>query len=205
MLNKKKKYIIIIPLLFMLIVFVLPFLIKMYKVKMNSTNFNFRYEVIKIGDYNSNSDYYKKIISFPTVKNDVEKLLNNFSVSLDGYYVLYLVITQYDEVPNKKLNIVFNKYGKYDKDNLSKQIPDSSQIVNEEVNVYLSKDESLKVPIGICKTTIGDPFITDCIYIRYEPLSITYKNKYLFSKKTNKIPKLEESNLYINGNKDKNS
>ena len=200
--SKKKNFIvknsILITILISVISIFINFLIY-YDGKTDSTNFYVTYEAIKIGNINSNSDYYKKLISYPTVENDVEKILDDFSISLDGYYVLYLVVTQYGETPNKTLNINFSKYGKYSKGNMSKSITNSSENYNEKISISLSKNESIKIPIAICKTSKETRLISDFIYVKYEPNYMVYSNKYLFSKKTKKIRKLENINLYIDG------
>lgn len=170
-----------------------------YNGKIESTSFNITYETIKIGDFNLNSEYYKKLISYPTIENDVEKILNDFSISLDNYYAIYLVVTQYGDVPNTELIINFTKYGNYDKDKLIKKLSNVGKKDVEKISYSLSKNESIKVPIGICKVIKNEKSISDCVYIKYEPIDMVYKNKYLFSKKTKEIRKLQSFNLYIDG------
>ena len=165
-----------------------------YKEYISNTKFTFKYETLKIGEYKSDSKYYKELISTPTVENDVEKLLNDFNISLDGYHVIYLVITQYGDIPNDNLNISFIKYGNYNKDNMIKEISKDGEKNSQKISISISKNKSIKVPVGICKITDEQSLFTDCIYVRYKPEEISYDNKYPFSKK---IEKMDSISLYI--------
>lgn len=181
--------------------------------KANSTSFNFEYLSLKIDNEkwfeNYLSDSYgvgfKKSIQAPTINNEINKLIYKEKNSVIGYYVTYLIISQNSGVDAQDIKINFEKYGSnVDEANLDLSKYPISQnkktLYTEKIGYPFKKGEKIKVPISLCKIT--SDFTrghNDCYYMLYKPISIEYKNKYLFSKKTLKIRKYTAYNVIVDG------
>ncbi len=155
-------------------------------------------------DKNGKNSLYKGLIS-PTINNEIQKSLYKYPDKLRGYFVTYLVIeqTRENDALDVKINLRKTKSNKNITDGEISSLTLSNKnekSVSKKISYPLSKNEYLKIPISVCeKDNYGMPANTKCYYIKYEPISIEYKNKYLFSKKNLKINKFISGDVIIDG------
>lgn len=178
-----KKHATVITLTTPFIAFLVTSLIS-YHNKINSTYFIVDYFSFKIEDSNwskkeienSYDPIYQKKLRYPTINNEITKILNKQALKLKDYYVTYLIITQKSETEALNTTITLNKI-----DN------DKEKKVKEKVPFSLSKDEGVKIPISICEVDKINYIHKKCILTKYMPIKINYNNKYWFSKKSQEI------------------
>lgn len=181
--------------------------------KANDTEFKFYYLTVKVddSDYLENlkeKDYagiYHNYLNAPTIHNEINDLFYHYKDKVVSYYVTYLIVKEIGDVTARDVKLNFRKYGK--KESLEdKEISDVSinKALKEEVALStgysLSKDEIIKVPISICTMKDKQYFNVDkCYYMEVKPISIEYRNKYLFSKRKIYIREYLEHNVIVDG------
>lgn len=185
-----------------------------YYQKANSTEFSFSYLTVFIDsddwvktyiEKNGENALYSDLVS-PTINNSIQQLLYKNPDKLMGYYVTYLIVTQTGETDASNVTLHFKQYGKevnisqneLSDFKISKQ--SNSKIIYKKIQYPFPEGEQIKVPISICK---ADNYYAmkskTCYYIQLEPISIEYENKYLFSKRNEKIRPYSEENVIIDG------
>ena len=148
---------------------------------------------------------YLEELKAPTINNDINKVLYEYGDKVNGYYVTYLIIEQVKDVEALDVKINFKKYGEaraIDQKEINDLKIDKSieEEVNEKIDYPIKKNDSLKVPISICKPSNEyETYPSDCYYVEYEGVSIEYRNKYLFSKREVPIREYLEHNVIIDG------
>ena len=74
------------------------------------------------------------------------------------------------------------------------------KFISKTIDYPFPKEETLKIPISLCKNYNEYSFdLTKCYYLKYEPISIEYNNKYLFSKQNIKIREYKEHTVIMDG------
>ena len=207
-----KDYAVIIPIFASALAFLLNAGIKYYQ-KSISTEFQMQYLTVNINSDNwvknihdeQHVSSYLDVLKVPTLNNEINKLLYEYPKKVKGYYVTYLIITQTEDVEALDVTINFKQYGKaksLKEKNLSDLEIDknTSNDISEKIDYPFNKNETLKIPISICKTYDEyHVYPSDCYYLQFEPISIEYKNKYLFSKRNIPIREYLEHNVIIDG------
>lgn len=209
-----KEYAAVITIGMTILAFLSNGIINYYK-KASSTEFYFHYLSLNIDDENFIKNYQKedyaphnhKEIVAPTINNEINKLLYKYPDKTMSYFITYLIIEQTSEVQAEDISIKFKQYGsaKSLKNTELSSFPISEKqnkgkIKTKKIQYPFPKGETLKIPISICKNR--DEFTTDlkdCYYIKIEPISIEYKNKYLFSKRNVPIRGYIEHDVIIDG------
>lgn len=177
---------------------VLTFCFNYYE-KTSETYFSEVYFSMQIGndlekrlENNNYASYYQEMLKYPTFENEISQMLKK--KDYQDYYIIYLLIRQNGNYEAKDLSIKL-KNQKNDK------------ILNIKVPFALAKNEGIKIPIAICKLDYNIPSdyinkkfdFKDCLDTVYQPLEMSYHNKYLFSNKDKEIRKLNNYNFYIEG------
>lgn len=191
----------------------IPNLFIWYYQKVNSSNFYVSYLSVLIDSDDWIKTYTNKNgknlvysnINCPTLNNSINKLMYKNSSSVKGYYVTYLIIKQTGDVTADNVKIKFKKYSsnkKYNETDLTNFKINNKKHNNmyKRIKYPFPKDETLKIPISICKT--DDPYSLNnynCYYDKYNPISIEYKNSYMIKNKKIKIRNYEEHNVIIDG------
>lgn len=184
-----------------------------YHKKASSTDFYFEYLTVKmdnenwVKNYQKNSSnfYHEKELKSPTMNNELNKLLYKYPKKVTGYFITYLIMKQTEEVTATDIKINFKEYKniKSLKENdLTDCLINKKQEKQKQMKIDypFPKEELIKIPIAICKSE--NDYITypkNCYYVARKPVSIEYRNKYLFSKRRVPIREYLESNVIIDG------
>lgn len=209
-----KEYAAVITICMTILAFILNGLISYYK-KASSTEFYFQYLSLMVDDENFVKNYQKdeyapynrREIESPTINNDINKLLYQYPNKVKGYFITYLIMEQKSNVQAEDVSIEFKQYGdsKSLKNNEISDFPislkdDSWQTKTKKIEYPFPKGEILKIPISICRNQdMMTADLKDCYYMKMEPISIKYKNKYLFSKREIPIRGYIEHDVIIDG------
>lgn len=205
-------YAAIITIFVSILAFLFNGIIKYYQ-KSISTEFSMQYITVNINSDNwveeiQKDDHissYLEELKAPTINNDINKVLYEYGDKVNGYYVTYLIIEQVKDVEALDVKINFKKYGEaraLDQKEINDLKIDKSieEEVSEKIDYPIKKNDSLKVPISICKPSNEyETYPSDCYYVEYEGVSIEYRNKYLFSKREVPIREYLEHNVIIDG------
>lgn len=185
-----------------------------YYQKIHSTEFFITYLTVYIDsddwvktytEKNGKNALYSDLVS-PTINNSIQRLLYEEPEKLKGYYVTYLIVTQTGETEASNVTLHFKQYGEED-DISKKELSDfkvskksNSKMISKKIQYPFPEGEQIKVPISICE---ADNYYATrsktCYYIQLEPISIEYENKYLFSKRNEKIRPYSEDSVIIDG------
>lgn len=188
-------------------------LIANYVEKASSTEFYMQYITVKIDSENWLNEYQNKIdsstyltaLKAPTLNNELNQLLYQHKDKVIDYFITYLVIEQRDKNPALDVKLNFKQYGissSLDNKALS-DIPidqKTSEKVKRSIKYPFPQGEQLKIPLSICTLeNESSTYPKECYYIKLKPISIEYKNKYLFSKRKIPIREYLEHNVIVDG------
>lgn len=207
-----KEYAAVITIGMTILAFLLNAMINYYR-KCSSTEFYFHYLTLNIEDENWVKNYQKKenILPYhqelkaPTLNNKINKLLYQYPHQTKGYFVNYLIIKQIGKSTATDIKINFKQFGN-SKSLENKNLTDypinkkKHKLISKKIEYPFPKEETLKIPLSICKSQnkyTTTP--TDCYYIMLQPVSIEYRNKYLFFKRTIPIREYIEHDVIIDG------
>ena len=207
-----KEYSSVIMIIITIFAFI-PNLIIWYYKKINSSDFYVSYLTVSIDSDDWVKTYISKNgenavfteLSCPTINNSINQLLYKYPDKVKGYYITYLIVSERGETPASDVTIKFNEYGKasdLEDNNLEdlKINKKSEKTVYKKIGYPMSEGEKIKIPISICKI---DNLYTlekkECYYIEEDPISITFKNKYMIHNKTVEIRPYIENNIIIDG------
>ena len=205
-------YATIITIVVSILAFLFNGIIKYYQ-KSISTEFSMQYLTVNINSNNwvreiQNDNHvssYLEVLKSPTINNDINKLLYKYGNKVNGFFFFFLIIEQTKDVEALDVRINFKKYGKaksLDKERITdlKINKYLETDVSEVINYPVKKNDILKIPISLCKSSNEyETYPSDCYYVEYEGISIEYRNKYLFSKREIPIRKYLEHNVIIDG------
>ncbi len=188
-------------------------LVMNYFEKASSTEFYIQYLTVKIDNKNWLNEGEDKIttstnlsiLKTPTLNNELNQLLYKHKDKVMNYFITYLIIRQRGKNDALDVKINFDQYGKTSSlnDKTLKEIPVDEKIfkkITKTIEYPFPKGEELKIPISIC--TLENTYSAhpkECYYIKLNPTSIEYKNKYLFSKRKIPIREYLEHDVIIDG------
>lgn len=207
-----KNYAAVITIGMSILAFITNGIIKYYS-KVSSTQFHVQYLSVQIKTKDFIKEYQQKdyggfyhdYLQSPTLNNKLNQLLYNNSEQVVGYFVTYLIIEQVSDIEAEDVELHFKQYkstgnisnNNFNKLNINQK---TSKTTSQKINYPFPKGERLKIPVSICKNQ--DSYIMnlkECYYIKLEPISIEYKNKYPFSKRNEPIRDYTERNVIIDG------
>lgn len=218
--NKKKKkflkiikeYAAVITIGMTILAFITNCIINYYK-KASKTWFDFQYLTVQIKtddfikEYQQSNygGFYHELLLSPTFNNELNQLLYKNPEKAVDYFITYLIIEQKDSIEAEDVKITFKQYG--EANDLSNKELDEFPInkkdgknISNKIKYPFPKGERLKIPISICKNNNSYTMRqNNCYYLKLEPISIRYKNKYLMSKREVPIRGYIEQNVIIDG------
>lgn len=207
-----KNYAAVITIGMSILAFIVNGIIK-YHTKISSTEFYVQYLSVQIKTKDFVKEYqqenyggfYHDSLQSPTLNNELNQLLYKNSDQVVGYFVTYLIIEQLSDIEAQDVELHFKQYNS--KGSLSKnkfnQLPinqNASKTISQKISYPFPKGERLKIPVSICKNQNSYTMdLDECYYLKLDPISIEYKNKYPFSKRNELIRDYAETNVIIDG------
>lgn len=173
----------------------------LYIEKSNQTEFEANYYIQKITNIDEKNITGKnetiiRHMSYATYNNEINIIINKYKEELKDYYVIYLILEQTDKQDAKDVKLSLQKKGQANVEEFDiNDLEISEEIDKDVINLdgIFKQNDGIKIPVAICEFEMNYMKKGDCIIEEIKPLTIEYKNKYLFSKRIKEI-----RDMYLN-------
>ena len=166
-----------------------------YFQKSRQTKFEINYYIQKIDQYSKElsgkNDTILRHMSYPTYNNEINQIFRQYQEELKNYYIVYLVLEQVIGQEASDVLLTYEKRGKIDIETfeINQLKIDNSKIKRETVPLQgiFHQKEGIKIPVAICEFEDSKMYKRECILEEINPIEVSFKNNYPFSKQTQNI------------------